>query len=404
MDKTNRLLSSLPRRPLVTKCQAVAMATRVFNLEIKNDSSVKEMDSYDDRNFYIQGFLQGASQHSDSPACEEFVLKIMNHVDSNHEYLIQTQCNVMSFLRTRGHKCSSPVPSIFGSSFVMCKIPRNIPNNRVALTTDGSKDGFRSEFEVYHGEEYLEEEYFVCAVMLLRFVHGTVLNETPLTTQLLFDAGMAVGRLDRDLKDLGCPKLERTGYIWDLATAGDKMEEFLEAVDIKEHADMVREVCETFRNEVTPKLHLLPMQMIHGDANYTNILLTSDSSASFQEFGFIDFADVNYSCRVFEIAVSLMYIFNISSDLSCGRSRIAGHFFAGYHSVNPLSDVEIELLPVLIASRFCQSLVIAAFYSKYLSPDNAYVMETSTTGWSNFQAFCKLPKEEIMSMWLQIRR
>ena len=200
MDKTNRLLSSLPRRPLVTKCQAVAMATGVFNLEIKNDSSVKELDSYDDRNFYIQGFLQGASQHSDSPTCEEFVLKIMNHVDSNHEYLIQTQCNVMSFLRTRGHKCSSPVPSIFGSPFVMCKIPRNIPNNRVALTTDGSKDGFSSEFEVYHGEEYLEEEYFVCAVMLLRFVHGTVLNETPLTTQLLFDAGMAVGRLDRDLK------------------------------------------------------------------------------------------------------------------------------------------------------------------------------------------------------------
>ena len=190
--------------------------------------------------------------------------------------------------------------------------------------------------------------------------------------------------------------------MWDLASAGEKVEQFLEAVDNDHHIKLVQEVCEGFRKQVTPKLHLLPKQIIHGDANYRNILMTSGSHANEQDFGFIDFGDLNYTCRVFEIAVSLMYIFNMSQDSICGRSRIAGHFFAGYHSVNPLSDEEIQLLPVLIASRFCQSLVYGAFYNKYLCPDNEYIMESSKNGWKNFKAFWELPKEEMLKLWLEI--
>ena len=154
----------------------------------------------------------------------------------------------------------------------------------------------------------------------------------------------------------------------------------------------------------SPKLHVLPKQIIHGDANYSNILLSSGCDASKPQFGFIDFADLHYTCRVFEIAVSLMYIFNIPCDLSGGRSRTAGHFLAGYHSVNPLSDTEFELLPVLVASRFCQSLLIGAFSCKYLCPDNTYVMETSNNGWKNFEMFWKLSKDEVLKTWLEVRQ
>lgn len=83
----------------------------------------------------------------------------------------------MFFFCICGYKCLFLVFLIFGFFFVMCKIFRNILNNGVVLIIDGLKDGFRLEFEVYYGEEYLEEEYFVCVVMLFRFVYGIVLNE-----------------------------------------------------------------------------------------------------------------------------------------------------------------------------------------------------------------------------------
>ena len=58
----------------------------------------------------------------------------------------------------------------------------------------------RCGIEVYDGKEYSEEEFFVCDVRLLTFVPGKVLHESPLNNELLFNAGMAVGRLDRDLE------------------------------------------------------------------------------------------------------------------------------------------------------------------------------------------------------------
>ncbi|XP_074633199.1 hydroxylysine kinase-like [Acropora palmata] len=408
MDKVKELLSSLPRKPLVTKCQAVAMATQLFELNVINHSSITEMDGYDDRIFYIQGSLpervQNLTNGLNSSGYGEYILKVVNQTNTNQEHLIQSQCDVMSFLNAQGHKCSTPIPSTFGTSFVKCKIPRTIPTGHIAETTYSREDRRSGIFEVYNGEENSEEEYFVCAVILLKFVNGKGLNETTLTTQLLFDAGVALGRLDHDLKKLGCLKFDRTGFMWDLATVGEQIEPLLDAIDDKQHVEMVKEVCETFRSEVSPKLHLLPKQIIHGDANYTNILLASGCDASKPQFGFIDFADLHYTCRVFEIAVSLMYIFNIPCDLSCGRSRTAGHFLAGYHSVNPLSDTEFELLPVLVASRFCQLLLIGAFSCKYLCPDNTYVMETSNNGWKNFEMFWKLSKDEVMKTWLEVRQ
>lgn len=205
-------------------------------------------------------------------------------------------------------------------------------------------------------------------------------------------------------QDFGCPTLERPGFLWDLACVGDKVEQFLEAVDDHHHVKVVRQVCESFRKEVAPKFHLLPKQVIHGDANYTNILLTSTSNNLEQDFGFIDFGDLNYSCRVFEVAISLMYILNVPHELSCGRLRMAGSFLAGYHSVNPLADDEIELLPVLIASRFCQTLLYGAFTSKHLDPDNEYVVETSRNGWKNFLAFWSTSKEEMLTTWREMRK
>ena len=204
MDKVNEVLSSLPRRPLVTKCQAVAMATQLFELNAINHSSITEMDGYDDRNFYIQGSLpervQSLKNGLNSSGYGEYILKIVNQANTNQEHLIQSQCDVMSFLNAQGHKCSTPVPSKFGTSFVKCKIPRTIPTGHIAETTYSREDRRSGIFEVYNGEEKFEEEHFVCAVILLKFVNGKVLNKTTLTTQLLFDAGVALGRLDHDLE------------------------------------------------------------------------------------------------------------------------------------------------------------------------------------------------------------
>ncbi|KAJ7384576.1 hypothetical protein OS493_021207 [Desmophyllum pertusum] len=236
-------LSLFPRRPSVSKHQAVVMAAQLFNLNIADPSSVKELDSYDDRNFFMRGSLMGGKKEMECPVAK--------------------------------------IPSIFKTTFVKCKIPRaaqpggvSIVTESVALGTDnvalknrqcclrnrlcclGTDSGsvvisnnrsfdtlgsvnnagnLEDGIEIYDGKEYYEEECFVCAVRLLTFVPGKMLNEIPLNTELLFNAGMAVGRLDRDLKDFECPRIDRPGFLWDLSGIGDNVEQFLEAVNDKRH-------------------------------------------------------------------------------------------------------------------------------------------------------------------------
>ena len=206
-----------PRKPTVTTYQAVAMATQLFNLRIADVTSVKELYSYDDRNFFMRGFLMREEKEMEVSECKEYILKILNHVDSSHECLTEVQCDAMLFLQSRGYHCPVPVPSTRNTYFVKCKIPRGPKPRSVALETesaamkndDVSADtnvSFESAgilgagIEVYDGKEYSGEKYFVCDVRLLTFVPGKVLKEIPLNNELLFNAGMAVGRLDRDLQ------------------------------------------------------------------------------------------------------------------------------------------------------------------------------------------------------------
>ncbi|KAJ7363159.1 hypothetical protein OS493_011437 [Desmophyllum pertusum] len=412
MTEGNSLLPPFRTRPPVSTRQAEVMAARLFNLNIADPTSIKEMDSYQDRNFYMRGSLMRGDEKMGVSPCKEYVLKVINHVDSNNGCLIEVQGKLMVFLQARGYNCCTPVPSISTTLFVKCKIPRcaqdasvsletdsialetngvALEGDSVALKTDGvaletngvalerysvslETDGVALEtngvalegdnvaletacvaleigsgpvesnnnrcfdtlhsvnstrslvggIEIYDGKDYSKEEYFVCAVLLLNFVRGKTLNEIPLNTELLFNAGMTVGRLDQDLMDFGCSRLDRPGFLWNISRFVDNVERCLQAVDDKHHVKMVREVCESFRQEVAPKLHLLPKHIIHGDASYSNIVVTPE-----KEIGLIDFGEMSYTCHIFELAISLMYILNVKDYLSCGRTRTAGYFFRG---------------------------------------------------------------------------
>ena len=163
-------------------------------------------------------------EEKEESGCKEYVLKVLNHKDSSHECLTEVQCDAMLFLQSRGYHCPVPVPSILNTYFVKCKIPRGSQTGSFALETDGvtletesailnndnlsavsnmsikSAEILRCGIEVYDGKEYSEDQFFVCDVRLLTFVPGKVLHESPLNNELLFNAGMAVGRLDRDLE------------------------------------------------------------------------------------------------------------------------------------------------------------------------------------------------------------
>lgn len=84
-------------KPDLTQSQAVEILGRVFGLTV---TQMKPLPSYDDQNFHVT-----ASDGS------EYVLKIMNSVDSKNSTLLELQTHGMSLLRQHGLPVQSAVPT-----------------------------------------------------------------------------------------------------------------------------------------------------------------------------------------------------------------------------------------------------------------------------------------------------
>jgi len=92
--------------------------------------------------------------------------------------------------------------------------------------------------------------------------------------------------------------------------------------------------------------------------------------------GRIDFGDLVSSYTVCDLAIALAYAMLGKAD----PVSMAAHMVAGFHEVNLLSELEIELLYPLICARLCTSVSLAAF-RKQQTPENAYLTVSEQPAW-----------------------
>jgi Ser/Thr protein kinase RdoA (MazF antagonist) len=169
-----RPFSLWPERPLVSKELALSLVQKYFDLEVVE---VKELDSYQDRNFY----LKTIQKHEDHENIE-FVLKILNYVDSAIEGMVEAQSAAMLFLKDKGLVCPVPVLTSSGSRIVYRDCSK-LDSSQI----DDSRIGAVSNK--------------LSAIRLLRYVPGELLKDVSvLTPDLLFDLGQYIGKLDEILK------------------------------------------------------------------------------------------------------------------------------------------------------------------------------------------------------------
>ena len=120
---------------------------------------------------------------------------------------------------------------------------------------------------------------------------------------------------------------------------------------------------------IEDKLAQLPLQIIHNDANDTNLLIKGDSIS-----GLIDFGDMIRSARICNLSVATAYACMKQPDPVSAAKSIA----SGYHRIQPLTPVEIELMPALIAGRLAVSGTIAATRG---ASGNPYHQSTADQVW-----------------------
>ena len=88
-------------KPRLSEAQVVELVQRLYGLEL---SAVRPLPSYDDQNFHVVVPRGGG----------EYVLKIMNSVDSINPTVIDVQTQAMSFLQEHGIPAQTAVRNAAG--------------------------------------------------------------------------------------------------------------------------------------------------------------------------------------------------------------------------------------------------------------------------------------------------
>lgn len=119
-----------------------------------------------------------------------------------------------------------------------------------------------------------------------------------------------------------------------------QLKQFLSAISDEENNKIVQCIIQEFEDRVLTVRSNLEAGMIHGDFNEQNIILNNETGA-WEIAAVLDFGDSQFSCYLYELAITMTYMMILGKDLNAG-----GHVMAGYASVKQLKPWETNLLKV----------------------------------------------------------
>lgn len=342
-------------RPIISVEEAAALVEKHWGLDVL---SVTELGSYEDRNFLVE------AAPGDGKSSVRRVLKVTNTEFSSIPRFLEAQNALFSHLGFHGLRSPVAEPTVVDSRLMVLEDLPGGPSK----------------------------------ARLLKFVPGSTLKSAKKTPALLRSVGRYLARVDAALADFWHPGIRET-HDWAVDHVADAVRQFGHLLQDGSRRAVARSVADLFEQLALPAADQLRTQLIHGDANENNIIV---DEAAQEVVALIDWSDVMTTWCVAEVAISAAYILlmtmtdthadNESEDKAL---QAVAHMLAGFHQQQPLSDLDWELLPVLMAGRLMQSTLIG-LYTVSKDPGNAsYVLPDEQDRWRCLNLLLGCPPREM---------
>ncbi|XP_074645219.1 hydroxylysine kinase-like [Tubulanus polymorphus] len=362
--------------PNVSEKQIHELVKSLYGFTIRK---MKALNGYDDKNFYVQ-----FEENFDNPNIKQlhpdgYVFKVTNTEDSKNLKSFDRQLEFMQRLVNAHLPVQAPILNKEGSFYSLERI-----------YTNGVLQQDATENETY--KEHL--------VRLFTFIPGQILDKTSdVTPELLYEIGAVCGKMDCAIEDMTDGGLHQ--MIWNLKNVLDVREYMYVLQDADKHK-LISDIFNDYETYVVPNLHDLKKVMIHGDFNEQNILIDTrideNGVKKLHVAGILDFGDINMAYKVFEVATLMMYCTSSVAMSHIDFMDVCAQCLAGYLSQVHLNDLEMSMIPLLVASRYAQSLTLGA-YTHSLDTSNDYVLATSRRGWDMLRKLRNIPKGDLLRMW-----
>jgi 4-aminobutyrate aminotransferase-like enzyme/Ser/Thr protein kinase RdoA (MazF antagonist) len=219
-------------------------------------------------------------------------------------------------------------------------------------------------------------------VRVVEYIPGEVMaGVRPWSKQLLHDLGRRVGELDATLAQYDERPPRREGFVWDLTQADPVMERALDLHGDPDRRALVEGCLDVFRGVAAGRA-ALPAQIIHGDANDHNVVVSPAADGPRRVVGILDYGDVHVAPAVYDLAITLAYATLRAAD----PLQAAAAVVAGYHEARPLSHGELDVLFPLWRARLGASVSVAAARRAAGEATDPYLLVSETPAWAGLQA------------------
>ncbi len=192
---------------------------------------------------------------------------------------------------------------------------------------------------------------------LVTWIDGRILSSTLPSSAQRAACGSFAARLGLALEGFDHGHADRA-LIWDIAQFSRFAARMNDAAPSALAAGL-RDFLARFDTDVQPRLKTLRRQVIHGDMNRRNVVMSAARDDVVN--GVIDFGDVVKTCVVCDLAVAaasnICGVTTFRSDIDDVR--------AAYQSENRLTDEELRMLGPLIAMRLVMGILIPAWHQRH---------------------------------------
>ena len=218
----------------------------------------------------------------------------------------------------------------------------DLPTPRVIRTRDGAMSGSIGDAD---GKAHI--------VRLLSFMPGIDLADVPLTPKVLRALGATTARLDKALRSFFHPSANHV-LLWDLKRLPD-MRHNTDVIKDPRQRRKIEAVIDHFADHVLPLLADLRWQIIHNDANSSNVLVVSNDPERIA--GIIDYGDMIHAPLVCEVAIAAAGISQHADDPVSAICEVA----SGFDGVTPLEAEEVDLIYDLVIARVASEILICTW-------------------------------------------
>ena len=256
----------------------------------------------------------------------------------------------------------------------------------MARTTDGftadvipSADG---DWVVKHTAEDGE----VHRIRLVEYLEGGLFAEVrPRSLSLLYDLGSRIADLDSALGAYPDHPPARIDFEWALGRSGLVMERCLDLFQ-GEQLELIQAVHQDWlRRE--PDFLGLGSQVIHGDLNDYNVLVSHPGEGPRRISGIIDLGDAHSAPRVFDLGVAIAYAILDTDDPLMSIASIV----RGFHDRTPLSEEEANVVFTLAKARLGASVSISAWRRHQAGETDEYALISERPAWAMIQTLDEVP-------------